>query len=576
MVGLSSPLLVAQTSSGQDEQPREPTLTYSDRVNAIAEYKVTLTIGTGAEAYSGELQYTIERLEPGEDGAEPISVWGVKGKLETDQRSRMKIGAFGSITRTQEPLLGTSNRVSSRIKLSSLGRVLETSRSTQLELVLGDLGHFAIWPLPQKGKTKWEVVDPLMVQQSTRDQRFPRMPFPMGRSPFDKQQTSAAIESAKYELVSTKDFVSTIRQTYELKAEHSDPPFSLSGSGEAKFDQRRGIFTELNWSREVLSSTEAGAEVRLPVQISVKLEHDVGFLPLTPEQKIQRAKAAKENEARMAKARAEAEVRAKEYQEKQRLEKERPFTADELKKWMATFDDSSEYSDTVLLRSKLMIKADREEPELAQSILEYANRLQKQSTSFSGMFVDLAAKFDPKIKEVADLRKKLSASHARVTELGDPIDEGTPLHEGQLVLMERRAGSNDYRPKLVVRQDGSSVWVRDFNSKRIEDTEGAKLCLPPARVLAYLPEEQRPKAEAPFAAMEPDVSSPLAPRTWKDRTGRFSVEAAFLWLQDGKVGLKKSDGGMLAIPLDRLSPEDQAYSKQAMEAANPFKAITAQ
>jgi hypothetical protein len=48
-------------------------------------------------------------------------------------------------------------------------------------------------------------------------------------------------------------------------------------------------------------------------------------------------------------------------------------------------------------------------------------------------------------------------------------------------------------------------------------------------------------------------------RTWSDSTGTFTLEAEFVGIVDGKVKLKKSDGKMAFIPLDRLSKEDQTY-----------------
>jgi len=41
-------------------------------------------------------------------------------------------------------------------------------------------------------------------------------------------------------------------------------------------------------------------------------------------------------------------------------------------------------------------------------------------------------------------------------------------------------------------------------------------------------------------------------------TGKFSVEAELIKVADGKVELKKADGTLIAVPLDRLSTADQA------------------
>lgn len=48
-------------------------------------------------------------------------------------------------------------------------------------------------------------------------------------------------------------------------------------------------------------------------------------------------------------------------------------------------------------------------------------------------------------------------------------------------------------------------------------------------------------------------------RTWSDASGKFRVEAQFVELADGKVRLQRTDGQVISVPLDRLSPADQAF-----------------
>ena len=48
-------------------------------------------------------------------------------------------------------------------------------------------------------------------------------------------------------------------------------------------------------------------------------------------------------------------------------------------------------------------------------------------------------------------------------------------------------------------------------------------------------------------------------RSWSDVSGKFTVQAEFVELKDGKVRLKKQDGSKLAVELDRLSKRDRDY-----------------
>lgn len=48
-------------------------------------------------------------------------------------------------------------------------------------------------------------------------------------------------------------------------------------------------------------------------------------------------------------------------------------------------------------------------------------------------------------------------------------------------------------------------------------------------------------------------------RTWTDHTGKYRTEAAFVESKDGKVTLRKKDGTVLNVPLEKLSDADQQY-----------------
>lgn len=49
------------------------------------------------------------------------------------------------------------------------------------------------------------------------------------------------------------------------------------------------------------------------------------------------------------------------------------------------------------------------------------------------------------------------------------------------------------------------------------------------------------------------------PRLWSDRSGKFSVKAELIQLENGEVRLQKEDGTVIDVPLNRLSPADQRY-----------------
>ena len=85
-----------------------------------------------------------------------------------------------------------------------------------------------------------------------------------------------------------------------------------------------------------------------------------------------------------------------------------------------------------------------------------------------------------------------------------------------------------------------------------------------------------PAAPGGVAAMGTVKETPA--RTWSDATGKFKIEASFAGKDDAGVKLKKADGQVLTVPLEKLSKEDQAFVAGLMAAGvgsapaeeNPF------
>jgi WD40 repeat protein len=76
-----------------------------------------------------------------------------------------------------------------------------------------------------------------------------------------------------------------------------------------------------------------------------------------------------------------------------------------------------------------------------------------------------------------------------------------------------------------------------------------------------LPPEQLKPVEKKTAA-----AAGAGLHTWVDVTGKYKTEATFLRLADGKVELKKADGSIAKVPLDKLSAADQELAKKLAEA----------
>ncbi|KAJ3303862.1 cytoskeletal protein binding protein [Kappamyces sp. JEL0829] len=70
----------------------------------------------------------------------------------------------------------------------------------------------------------------------------------------------------------------------------------------------------------------------------------------------------------------------------------------------------------------------------------------------------------------------------------------------------------------------------------------------------------RPKTEnlVPKAADLPEKSKV---RDWKDKTGKFTVEAAYIGISENKVQLHKTNGVIIGVPLDKLDDAALSYLK---------------
>ncbi len=59
-----------------------------------------------------------------------------------------------------------------------------------------------------------------------------------------------------------------------------------------------------------------------------------------------------------------------------------------------------------------------------------------------------------------------------------------------------------------------------------------------------------------------------APRTWRDTSGKFSVEAELVEVTEGKVLLKKANGKTITVPLERLSAADRRFLQSSPAGAS--------
>jgi len=67
------------------------------------------------------------------------------------------------------------------------------------------------------------------------------------------------------------------------------------------------------------------------------------------------------------------------------------------------------------------------------------------------------------------------------------------------------------------------------------------------------------RADSSAAKTAPDRDDINEFRTWTDASGKFQTEAQLIEIRDGTVHLKKTNGKVVDIPLERLSAEDRRF-----------------
>jgi len=63
------------------------------------------------------------------------------------------------------------------------------------------------------------------------------------------------------------------------------------------------------------------------------------------------------------------------------------------------------------------------------------------------------------------------------------------------------------------------------------------------------------------------VSASAEVRTWKDKSGKFSIRAELVESDGTAVKLKREDGQVIKVPVDRLSDEDRKFLESQEKSA---------
>jgi len=169
---------------------------------------------------------------------------------------------------------------------------------------------------------------------------------------------------------------------------------------------------------------------------------------------------------------------------------------------------------------------------------------------------DKAAVFKPGDRvEILTFGKWLPGTVAEVDSTGRRVK--TRLDERALSEIPASLRS-DYETKEV-----PINWVR-----RVSGSAGANKAS--ANPQSPSPSSEKPPSASPDKAPASSTPATAQRRTWSDRAGKFTVEATFVELKDGTVGLMRADGKRIDVRLEKLSDADAKYVHSLEESESPF------
>ena len=124
-----------------------------------------------------------------------------------------------------------------------------------------------------------------------------------------------------------------------------------------------------------------------------------------------------------------------------------------------------------------------------------------------------------------------------------------PEMEGQVPSDDKKGLTLDQR-YICLPQAKLLITIPPSNDKLVFHT----LEIEPAPVDAVDPRDENGAGGVATAS-----ASASEPRTWNDKSGKFSITATFQSFEGGQVKLKKEDGTVVTVPLEKLSEADAEY-----------------
>ena len=461
------------------------------------------------------------------------------------------------------PAFAGKIQTTNRITMTPTGRVLALEGDSQLPYLLGNVSLLPFEMLPKGDQREWTLDSGVSISE----QQESRRPFGSFGPHFqqDNKSVQAATEITRYSIQSQQGNLITIKKSYQLTAAAAGDgeAFDMNGAGTWVFDIQEHLPQSLDMNYKLIAK-EGNSSTTFP--ISVK------FTRLTA--------------AELAKMEADAQREQEERQRKLAEEKakaETPLTEEEKRRALASLAGRSE-SELKKVLAELETKSLAEpDPDITSAIARFVDHPEKDIREAARKAL---AKWSATYKRKFELANAYEGP-SPVTSTDREVDSTTRLYVGQIVQVQEH-GSFWFPARIKSLPPSGKVEVEFLSwGKPSRDAVLAR------RNLQLAPEEldqpARPRtAPAPIGSARTAAARSSAAaavgaassastgklHTWSDASGRFNVQAEFVGFSDGKVTLRREDGRTVDVPLNKLSPTDQARVQKLIDelaSENPFE-----
>ncbi len=435
---------------------------------------------------------------------------------------------------------GGKTQTTNRITLTPQGKILAMQGESQLPYLIGNVSLLPFEVLPKNDQQEWTLDTGVSITEAQEESRRPFGPFgPFG--PGSSQPTNnvqAGSEMARYNIQSQNGNLVAIKKSYQLITPETkdNESFDMTGGGVWTFDRQEHVPHAIDYSFK-LQVKDKNTSTTIPITMKLKrmTQAEIDAIELEAKRKAEELKLAAEREKAMA---------------------ESPLTADEKQAVISGLTASSKEDQLLALNAIAKKKPKDPDPQIVQHLDQLR---QSPTKEVKELATKVLLNWSPTFKRKHDLNKAYQGP-SPVDSTDRIVESTTPLYVGQIVQVQEHGSFWKPAKILELLPDGKvKVGMLVWNEVRQSPTITRRnIQLAPDEV----DQPARPKSE---------TLTPTGLRTWADATGRFKIEAEFVSLDAGKVSLKRNDGKIIVVPLEKLSSEDQRVAQDAhANADNPF------